>query len=229
VTYRIKRGAHGTREKVRVMTPLEFLARLSAIIPPPRYPLLRYHGVLAPSSKWRRHVVPKPRESPGTCERQPERRQPTPQERPRDQQPVASRAKTSDSAPRHEPDDARAEASPVASAQPLPPSSLLASALGAGPTLLSPNILSVRHWERLLGGRLLAAQARVDWSTLLRRTFAVDVTQCSNCGGQLRVVGSYLGADLVRAVLEELGMPPEAQVPARARDPTSLFADAGTD
>jgi hypothetical protein len=26
-----------------VMTPLEFLARLAALVPPPRYPLLRYH------------------------------------------------------------------------------------------------------------------------------------------------------------------------------------------
>jgi hypothetical protein len=53
ITYRIKKVAHGAREKVRVMTPLDFLARLSALIPPPRYPLVRYHGVLAPGSKWR--------------------------------------------------------------------------------------------------------------------------------------------------------------------------------
>jgi len=40
------------------MTPLEFLARLSAIVPPPRYSLLRYAGVLGPRSSWRREVVP---------------------------------------------------------------------------------------------------------------------------------------------------------------------------
>jgi hypothetical protein len=55
IAYRIKKIAHGAREKVRVMTPLEFLARLSALIPPPRYPLVRYHGVLlAPARRsWR--------------------------------------------------------------------------------------------------------------------------------------------------------------------------------
>ena len=40
-----------------VMTPVQFLARIAAIIPPPRFPLLRFAGVLAPSSSWRPAVV----------------------------------------------------------------------------------------------------------------------------------------------------------------------------
>ena len=28
------------------MTPLELLARIAAILPPPRFPLIRFHGVL---------------------------------------------------------------------------------------------------------------------------------------------------------------------------------------
>jgi hypothetical protein len=40
------------------MQPLEFLARLAAIVPPPRFSLWRYHGVLAPSSPWRSQIVP---------------------------------------------------------------------------------------------------------------------------------------------------------------------------
>jgi Putative transposase/Transposase zinc-binding domain len=69
IAYCVKKVALGAREKVRVMTSLEFLSRLSALIPPPRYPLVRYHGVLAPGSKWRRDVVPKPRESTFACVR----------------------------------------------------------------------------------------------------------------------------------------------------------------
>jgi len=42
----------------RVMTPLQFLARLAALIPPPRHPLIRFHGVFAPHSSWRKSVVP---------------------------------------------------------------------------------------------------------------------------------------------------------------------------
>jgi putative transposase/transposase-like zinc-binding protein len=65
LAYRIKK-LRGGRAKHRVMTPLEFLARLAVIVPPPRYPLLRYHGVLGPRSSWRRDVVPQPRE-PRPC------------------------------------------------------------------------------------------------------------------------------------------------------------------
>ena len=42
----------------RVMQPMEFLARLAAIVPPPRFALWRYHGVLAPGSAWRSQIVP---------------------------------------------------------------------------------------------------------------------------------------------------------------------------
>ena len=41
----------------RVMTPVELLARLAALVPPPRYPLLRYFGVLAANSPWRPFIV----------------------------------------------------------------------------------------------------------------------------------------------------------------------------
>jgi hypothetical protein len=47
--YRVKYARRG-RAKHRVMTSMELLARLAALIPPPRYPLVRYSGVLAPRS-----------------------------------------------------------------------------------------------------------------------------------------------------------------------------------
>jgi hypothetical protein len=43
-----------------VMTPLELLERLAAIIPRPRVHLTRFHGVLAPHFKHRKLVVPAP-------------------------------------------------------------------------------------------------------------------------------------------------------------------------
>ena len=58
--------------------------------------------------------------------------------------------------------------------------------------VLAPNVLSVRHWDRLLGGALYAATPRLPWAQLLRRTFAVDVLACLTCGGQLRVLGAVL-------------------------------------
>ena len=44
----------------RIMTPMEFMARLAALIPPPRIPLVRYHGVFASRSSWRPLVTLKP-------------------------------------------------------------------------------------------------------------------------------------------------------------------------
>jgi hypothetical protein len=38
---------------------------------------------------------------------------------------------------------------------------------------LAPNVLSVRHWDRLLGGLLYAATPRVEWVALLRRSLMV--------------------------------------------------------
>jgi hypothetical protein len=67
VAYRLKYVGRGGG-KHRVMLPMEFMARLAALIPPPRYPLVRYAGVLGPHSVWRKDVVPRPRERPPACD-----------------------------------------------------------------------------------------------------------------------------------------------------------------
>jgi hypothetical protein len=60
-------------ETHRVMSPLQFLARLAALIPPPRHPLIRFYGVFASHSSWREKVVPirlpccEQRDEDGTC------------------------------------------------------------------------------------------------------------------------------------------------------------------
>jgi hypothetical protein len=41
-----------------LLEPLDFIARLCALIPPPRFHMLRYHGVLAAHSSVRAEVVP---------------------------------------------------------------------------------------------------------------------------------------------------------------------------
>ena len=41
-----------------VMSPLEFMQRLAALVPRPRFHLIRFHGVLAPNAKLRAQVVP---------------------------------------------------------------------------------------------------------------------------------------------------------------------------
>jgi hypothetical protein len=41
-----------------ILDPLEFMARLSALVPFPRVNLVHYYGVLAPAAKWRASIVP---------------------------------------------------------------------------------------------------------------------------------------------------------------------------
>lgn len=55
VAYKLKWA--NKRSSHRVMSPMEFMARLASIVAPPRLPLTRYHGVLAPNSSWRRAIV----------------------------------------------------------------------------------------------------------------------------------------------------------------------------
>jgi hypothetical protein len=41
-----------------VLSPLELLEKLAALVPPPRAILARYHGLLAPNAKDRDKIVP---------------------------------------------------------------------------------------------------------------------------------------------------------------------------
>ena len=51
-----------------VMSPLEFMQRLAALVPRPRLHLIRFHGVLAPNAKLRALVVPQaPEQLPQTA------------------------------------------------------------------------------------------------------------------------------------------------------------------
>jgi hypothetical protein len=45
-----------------VMSPLEFMQRLAALVPRPRLHLIRFHGELAPNAKLRSQIIPSPPE-----------------------------------------------------------------------------------------------------------------------------------------------------------------------
>jgi hypothetical protein len=57
VRYRFKAAWKDGTHAV-LLDPLDFIARLCALIPPPRFHMLRYHGVLAAHSSVRAEVVP---------------------------------------------------------------------------------------------------------------------------------------------------------------------------
>ena len=55
--YRLKRRwRDGTTHMI--FEPLELVEKLAALVPPPRFNLVRYSGILAPSAAWRPLVIP---------------------------------------------------------------------------------------------------------------------------------------------------------------------------
>ena len=56
--YRLKKQWRDGTNKI-IFNPLELMERLSALVPAPRFNMIRYSGVLAPSASWRRRIIPK--------------------------------------------------------------------------------------------------------------------------------------------------------------------------
>ena len=168
IAYRVKKVGHG-KSKHRVMTPVECIARLCALVPPPRYPLTRFHGVLAPRHTLRRRVIPRP---PSQVEKKKEK--------------CATREWTAPVTPAASPATrAMTRTEPVVPKTPVASAALLAALSGVDSP--APNVLSLAHWARLRGGLLFAASCRIEWALLLQRTFECDVRQCGRCGGRLSV------------------------------------------
>jgi hypothetical protein len=163
---------------------MEFMARLAAITCPPRYPLTRFAGVLAPRSKWRRDVVPKPREKRDACgiarSDKPGAATRVKGDGPKTSNEFAQRPTASERNERADGDN-RSHRDGLATISIAPPPR-------GEVIMLSPNVTAVRHWDRLIGGLLYATAPRVDWATLLHRSFAVDVLECPKCHGRLRVL-----------------------------------------
>ena len=61
------------------------------------------------------------------------------------------------------------------------------------------------------------ALRRYAWADLLRRVFVVDVLECPDCGGRMRILAAIHPPDARRAILECLGLPARAPPIAPAR------------
>jgi len=194
----------------RVMTPMEFMARLAALLPRPRIPRVRYHGVFASRSSWRRRVTPKPPLHAATPK------------------PCAAGA------------GAPAEPAPQATVRPVPPlfmppdvpaapacfepwvfhgSGKLPAAGSAAPAAtVEPTTISVAQWGRLDNGELFARTRYIAWPVLMKRTWGLDVLSCPKCARRLRVVSTITQPDVIRKILDHLGVRSTPLPRGRARD-----------
>ena len=163
-----------------VLSPVQFLARIAALVPPPRFPLVRFAGVLAPKSPWRKDVVP------------------------HGQSPASAPATT----PAKKKDGKKNDAAP-------PPLGGPSAKGGCPPTADPPK----RPRTSLGEGLVPPVYARIDWASLLKRTYLEDVLACP-CGGRRRVLADISEPDVVVAILAHLGLPTKPPPLARARAPT---------
>jgi len=180
--------------------PLELIDRLAALVPPPRFHTVRYHGVLASRSKHRSEVVPDGNE-PDTwhpiatsirvpaCGHRPTRTVPS---EPRSSLPA--KGATAAGAPSDSPHRTR------------PPFS-------ASPTQENSAVL-----DEGSSSRVSRPSRYYSWSELMRRVFQVDVLRCPRCNaGPMRILAAIHPPTITEAILDSLGLPTRAPPIAPAR------------
>ena len=61
------------------------------------------------------------------------------------------------------------------------------------------------------------SQGRLSWAELMRRVFDVDVFECPRCTGRMRIVATITQPEVIRSILECVGLParPPPLAPAR--------------
>jgi len=197
--YRLKhRWRDGTTHVV--FEPGELLEKLAALVPPPRFHLVRYHGILGPCARERGHVVARRSESPrrevaaaldareAARAASLDRHAPRPIRAPREERPIAEALAF------------RGEANPS-----------IGAFGNAGP--------EPRGGDQAPRMRL----RRLAWADLLRRVFAVDVLECPRCGGRMRLLATIHPPDATRAVLECRALPSRAPPITTARTEASAL------
>jgi hypothetical protein len=59
------------------------------------------------------------------------------------------------------------------------------------------------------------------WAQLMKRVFLVDVLQCENCGGQMKVIAVVNQPEVIEKILRHVGLI------SRAPPPASLVSGLG--
>ena len=201
-------------------TPIEFLRRLSPLIPPPYAHLIRYFGLFAPNAKHRDCLPAAPVTWTGI---RPEafirgKAQPTSADPPSTSAPSPPDGtppaitpgtlvpRAGDDAPHISPTTKASIARPAA--------------IDTEPRPFSPT-RPVRPVRPL--------RQRLSWSELLRRVFAVDVLVCGRCLGPMTVLAALSDPPVLAKILTHLGLPSTspALAPAQRWGQLDLFDELG--
>ncbi|MBN1605030.1 MAG: transposase [Polyangiaceae bacterium] len=204
VVYQVKATRHGKATE-RVMTPMQFMSRPVALIPPPRRPLWRYFGVFGPHCASRGCVVPaygNPETTDG-AERKHEH--------------DATGRQGSGEASRRDGSTATTQAASATSNVQQPAadgSTACAARAGTAASAAAGNAVEPRKDRPRF-----SAPWRIDWATLLKRVWDIDALACP-CGGRLKLVRLVTDEGEAREALCKAGLPANPPPVARARSPT---------
>jgi hypothetical protein len=203
VLYRMKRTFSDGTSAI-TFSPRSFVARLCALVPPPRFHMTRYHGIFSAHARGRHALTGRGlHDGPVAGESTPTLRAATPT------------LVTGD-------DVAGPRAAPL-SGSPPPPTST-AAAPPAAARSSNPAVHQRAHEpaaaadaDELVGPDDPGRERRLAWADLLKRVFAEDVLRCSRCGGEMRLVAVVHDPGVVERILQHLGLwsrgpPPERRV-----------------
>jgi hypothetical protein len=213
VVYQVKATRHG-KVTERVMTPMQFMGRLVALIPPPRQPMWRYFGVFGPHSAARSCVVPsdaKPETGDGV-ERKHEHDTTACHGSGEASRLEGSTAPTQAAAKR--PVDPAGGASSTERQPAVDSSTLCAAGATTAASAAACNAVQPRKDRARF-----SATWRIDWATLLKRVWDVDALACP-CGGRLKLVRLVTDEAEAREAVRRAGLTSEPPPLARARSPT---------
>ncbi len=176
-----------------VFEPLELIERLAAIIPPPRFHMVRYHGLLGPAASRRAEVVPA---THSDC-------QPVcpAKERGGSKQCAATMAGVS----------AIGGEVGVPGATCGRPDSTSSEPFGAMSAAEDRNAASSAVGDDAQVDPVSPTRSRrLSWAELMRRVLAIDVLRCPRGGGRMRVLAAIHTPRATRAILECLALPSRA-------------------
>jgi hypothetical protein len=197
--YRLKRRwRDGTTHLL--LERVALLERLAALVPPPRFHLVRYHGILAPCASWRDHVIPA---GAGPLIPQTSRTART-KEGPADTKPGGDGARSGPSL-RGDPGTTAASG-------------------GVIPT--NPECRATADVPTPAEGARSPRLRRLPWSDLLQRVFAVDALACPRCGERLRLLAAIESPEAIRAIMDCLGLPSRAP-PLAPSEPEATSLEFG--
>jgi len=205
IDHAVKYARSPTRTHL-LLEPMQFLARLAALVPAPRHPLVRYVGVLSSASKWRPHVAPHKNDERSRC--QGKAGSATASSTPDKGRPArtvdASRTAMASPADKHDP--------------PQPDGNLARGCVNAGSNHIDWHTLRARVYDidslkcPKCGGQLrLIAMLTEPERT---KSSLLDAVR----GGPRGRRPSE--PEPIRAILESMGLPSTPPVPARARYPS---------